>query len=112
MASKIDDVKILKEYLKGIFTRSMHHAHNVNEIIFPLIGLILLFSDGDIQVRDQDGELKNVLWFTINEKKYAMKYDHSLNSITLHSGSSTGPIVEKFQNSDSNQFLINIFNCL
>lgn len=112
MSKKIEELKILKEYINGVFNRSMHHAQNVNEIIFPLIGLVLLKSEGDILVRDQDGDLKNVIWFNIKGTKYSMKYDHALNVITLHIGSSTGPKIHDFQNSDSNKLLLEIFNNL
>ena len=112
MSRKIEEIKLLREYLNGINARSLHHAQAVNEVIFPLIGIILLKSEGDILVRDQDGLLKNVIWFTINTTKYSMKYDHELSAITLHSGSSTGIKLYEFRNSDSIKVLIEIFNNL
>ncbi len=112
MSVRIENIKLLRDYVQGISSRSLHHAHNVNEVIFPLIGLVLLKSEGDILVRDQDGELKNVIWFTIGNSRYSMKYDHHKNVITLHFGSSTGEIIHEFRNSDSTQFLVKIFDNL
>lgn len=112
MSTKIEKIDLLRTYLNGVFARTLCHAPNVNEVIFPLIGLVLLKSEGDIQVRDQEGDLKNVIWFNINGMKYSLKYDHALNVISLHIGSSTGQKIHDFQNSDSNRLLIEIFKKL
>lgn len=79
MTVRVNDVEVLKQYFSGVVGRSEHHAQNVNEVIYTLLGLIILNIDenSDIQVRSNNGDTGNMLWFTTNGQRYAFRYEHS-----------------------------------
>ena len=41
MAQKIEQIKILKQYIKRVLDKADHHAENVNEVILTLIGAVI-----------------------------------------------------------------------
>jgi len=67
MPVRVNDVEVLKEYFSAVVKRSEHHAPNVNEVIYTLLGLIILSMDenSDIQVRGSEGSTGNMLWFIV-----------------------------------------------
>ena len=104
MAVKVNEVEALKDYFSGVVKRSEHHALNVNEVIYTLLGLIILNMDesSDIQVRGSEGSTGNMLWFTVNKQRYAFRYEHKNGGkIEIRKGSYKGAIVAEIDNSTS-----------
>lgn len=101
MAIKIESVNLLKSYFEGVVNRANHHAQNISEIIYTLLGIIILKMDvnSTIEVKKigQDAT-GNVLWVLINGKRYAFRYEHSDNTIEIKEGSLRGAIVLKVDN--------------
>lgn len=100
MPIKIDHVDTLKDYFTGVVERSEHHAPNVSEIIYPLLGLLILTMDNhsDIQVRSYGGSTGNILWFSTNNQRYAFRYEHDGDFIELRKDKYTGEVVAKLDN--------------
>ena len=112
MAITLDSVKILKTYLNGVLGRADHHAKNVEGVSLALIGAILWKADGEIEVRSYAGTPGNIIWFYIKDKKYAMSYNHSDETIELKAEKHTGPVLAWFDNSTTNQEIVNFFKSL
>lgn len=114
MTIKVNEVEFLKKYFLGVVKRSEHHALNVNEIVYPLLGLIIFNMDenSDIQVRDSEGTTGNMLWFTVNEQRYALRYEHDDKTIEIREHSYRGDMVAKIDNSTSISDLKIIFKKL
>ncbi|ENB2052492.1 hypothetical protein D2H34_003939 [Vibrio fluvialis] len=114
MAVKVNQVELLKDYFFGVVERSEHHAPNVNEVIYPLLGLIVLKMDdnSDIQVRGSQGVTGNILWFTTNSQRYAFRYEHEDDTIEIRKDSFKGDVVAKVNNSTTVADLKNIFASL
>ena len=111
MPARVNDVEVLKEYFTAVVGRSEHHAPNVNEVIYTLLGLIILTMDenSDIQVRGTEGATGNMLWFTVNGKRYAFRYEHEDDTIEIREHSYKGVLVAKIANSTSTKELKKIF---
>ena len=112
MASKINEVDVLQEYIKQLTVKSDHHAKNVNEIIFPLIGTIVWKKTGDMQVLERDGEIKNVLWVYIGSKKYAFSYNHNKFKIEMREKSIKGKVLFSFDNNTNVKDIVENFSNL
>ncbi|PKF62521.1 hypothetical protein CW745_03555 [Psychromonas sp. psych-6C06] len=114
MAVSVNEVEVLKEHFLKVVERSEHLSTNVNEIIYPLLGFIILTMDeqSDIQVRSGDTETGNMLWFTTNGKRYAFRYEADEQSIVIRKGNFTGQLIAKVNNSTSTHDLKIIFNQL
>lgn len=79
--------------------RADHHAGNVNEIALALAGAIVWRKDDTpIRVMARDGEMKNVLWVSINSVRYALSYNHETNQIEMRRGSTQGTVIASFDN--------------
>ncbi len=100
MAVKVNEVDVLKDYFFGVVERSEHHAPNVSEVIYPLLGLIVLKMDAnsDIQVRGSQGATGNILWFTTNQQRYAFRYEHTDDTIEIRKDSFKGNMIAKVDN--------------
>ena len=94
--------------------RSEHHAPNVNEVIYPLVGLVILNMDdeSDIQVRGSEGATGNILWFKMNNQRYAFRYEHKDDTIEIRKNSFKGDRIAKVNNSTSIADLKAIFENL
>lgn len=114
MAVKVNQVELLKEYFFGVVARSEHHAPNVSEVIYPLLGLIVLNMDdnSDIQVRGSEGATGNILWFTKNGQRYAFRYEHADDTVEIRKYSYKGELIEKVDNSTAISKLKDIFSKL
>lgn len=113
MPKQVEDVELLQEYVNGVIGRADHHAKNVNEIIYSLVGAIVAYKDKDpLKVLTQDGEMKNALWVTINRKKYALSFNHVSKEIELRSGTLKGEVIHSFSNSTSNSLVREVFENL
>lgn len=98
MAFLINTIDLLKEYFDGVLSRADHHAPNVTEVIFPLIGAVINTATDDISVRQYDGRPANVLWFVVNGKKYALTYNHKNDNIELRERTQNGAVLTTFDN--------------
>lgn len=114
MPRNIDNMDTLQKYTKGILEKTEHHAQNVSEIIFPLIGLIVAFKDNDedLKVMTQDEEMKNVLWARIRGNRYAFSYNHESQSIEMREGSTQGRTINSFKNGNPLGSIIDFFRKL
>jgi hypothetical protein len=100
MAKDVTGVDELQEYMNGVVERADHHGHNVNEIVFALVGAVISYKDPEpIEVRGREGALKNVLWVTINGKRYVLSFQHKTGEIELRRESLRGAVVHSFSNS-------------
>jgi Integron cassette protein VCH_CASS1 chain len=109
MALVISDVEILKEYLNGAESRADHHATNVNEIVYTLIGAVIAKSTEQIKVRTYNGSTANSLWFKFEEKIFAIKYNHNTQKIELLERSEQGRVIASFDNNDTAATVRNVF---
>ena len=112
MAIKVETVDILKKYFEGVTKRANHHAPNVKEVIYGLLGVIVLKKDigTHIEVRgNNDDKTGNILWVTINSIKYAFRYEHSDDSIEIRKSTYKGPLVLKIDNSTTLKQVIDCF---
>jgi hypothetical protein len=113
MPQQVTDVERLQEYMHGVISRAEHHAQNVNEIVYALVGAVVCYKDADpIKVLTQDGEMKNVMWIMINRSKYALSFNHKTGEIELRSGTIKGDVLHSFSNSTPNSQVRQVFENL
>ncbi len=112
MAISINSIEILQTYLKGVLLRAEHHAGNVEGVALTLAGAIIWKSTGEIEVREYAGSPANIIWFWVNDKRYAMTYNHSNEEIELKSRTQSGDIIATFDNDSKYSEIINVFNGL
>jgi hypothetical protein len=114
MPVQVDDLSALQQYLDGVVNRADHHADNVNEVVFPLIGAILYFKDpkSSIKVFARQGATGNVLWVSIGKSKYPFSYDHKSASIALKRGGTQGKVIARFTNATETAEIIEHFRKL
>ena len=100
MPHQVKDIDLLRDYLQGVLGRADHHAQAVNEVSLAVAGGIIWRKDDDpIEVMVREGEMKNVLWFRVNGKRYALSYNHQVQTIELRESSTQGNVVGSFSNS-------------
>ncbi|SCY49668.1 hypothetical protein SAMN02927916_2303 [Flavobacterium anhuiense] len=99
MPTTIQNIEVLREYLTGVLDRANHHAQNVNQIALAIAGGIIWKTTNDIKVMSRDGEMKNVLWLQVNNKKLCFVYNHNNSSIEVRDGSIQGKVLALFNNS-------------
>jgi hypothetical protein len=114
MALSVKSTEELQKYFKGVAERASHHAHNISDIIYPLLGLIILYFDphSDIEVREYNGSPANILWVHINNKRYTFRYDHTQDIIEIRDSSAKGAVLHKIDNSKTIADLKTIFQSL
>lgn len=112
MPISIDSIERLQQYLNGVLDRADHHAGNVEGVSLALLGAIVWKSDSEIVVREYKGSPANIIWFWVNENKYAMSYNHSTQQIELKEKTHNGEVLHSFDNSTTYQEIITIFNNL
>jgi hypothetical protein len=103
MSTVLRDTEVLRTYLDGIMERAEHHAGNVSGIALALVGAILWSKDEgtEIYVRDQGGDLKNLMWAVIAGTRYAFRYDHEYQRIEMREETIKGRMVQWFDNNTS-----------
>src|SRR4051812_15067650 len=108
MPVKIDDIKVLQTYLKGIVAHAGHHARNVQYVILPLAGAVVLYMDPDpsLDVRTFKGEMANQSWIVIGKDRFSFTYDHTTQTINM---SRRGEVVARFNNLTTNQEIMAVF---
>ncbi|WMI64092.1 hypothetical protein RBH94_08410 [Aestuariibaculum sp. YM273] len=94
----IDSIHILKEYLTGVLDRANHHAHNVNEIALAIAGGIIWRTTNNIKVLSREGEMKNVLWLLVDDKRLCFVYNHDTFQIDIGEKSIQGKTIVSFDN--------------
>lgn len=102
MALKVENVDLLRKYFSGVVERAKHHAPNVNDVIYRLLGILILIKDENqpIEVRgSHEDKTGNILWVSIDNVRYAFRYEHSDQTIEIRVGSYNGTIVLKVDNS-------------
>jgi len=97
MAIKINEVDVLQKYIDGVVARADHHAQEVKEILFPLIGVIIWKKSGTIEVLEKNGKIGNVLWVNIGDKRYAFSYNHEDSKIEMRKNIK-GEVLHSFDN--------------
>jgi len=98
MATTIESIEILQEYLKGVLNRANHHAQNVNSIALAIAGGIIWRSTNRIKVLSREGDMKNVLWLEVNQIKLCFVYDHLGGNIDIRETSIQGKTIKSFNN--------------
>ena len=113
MAVKVNTVDQLQKYFLGVVKRADHHAPLVKEIIYSLLGVIVLKKDEgtNIEVRGNDEDATgNILWVSIGGTRYALRYEHGNGgSIEVRKNSYNGDIVLTITNFTTVQEIINAF---
>lgn len=114
MALTAKSVADLQQYFEGVVKRAEHHAIDVSEVIYPLLGLIILHLDqnSDIEVREYNGIPTNMLWVHIRSTRYAFRYDHNNDYIEIRKDAATGQVLHTINNAKSVKDLIKIFKSL
>jgi len=98
MATTLHNIDILRDYLAGVLDRANHHAQNVNEIALAIAGGIIWRTTNDIRVLSREGEMKNVLWLQVSERRLCFVYNHNTNAIEIRDGSTHGTVLASFSN--------------
>ncbi len=113
MPQQVTDIDMLRNYLRGVMDRADHHAQNVNEVSLAVAGgVVWRKDDNPLKVMTREGEMKNVLWFRVNRKRYALSYNHDTGEIELRENTTQGPVVASFSNTMSNAQVRAIFAAL
>lgn len=88
----------MRKYLRGVLARAGHHAQNVEACIMALFGGVIAYKDKDthLEVKEHDGDMKNVLWAQIKGKRYAFTYNHDGKCIEMREGSTHGSAKASF----------------
>lgn len=93
------DVETLSAYAEGVMGRADHHAGQVKAIALALLGGIVWRAEaGSISIKQYDGELANVLWLTVNKRRYALAYNHKTGRIEIRDRTQNGPALHTFDN--------------
>ena len=112
MTTIVKDVDALQDYLRGVMDRAKHHAGNVDEIALTIAGAVIWCKDGDIKVKEYKGQMKNALWFRINDQPYALSYNHKNDQIEVRKGSTHGDVLGSFDNSNTTGDVCRFFSSL
>ena len=98
MPREIDDIDVLQQYIRGVVERAEHHAPGVDEIALALAGAIVWRKEGRLRALERDGEMKNVLWVTIGQTRYALSYNHNSAAIEVREQTVQGRTLASFTN--------------
>lgn len=114
MSVRITTIDELQDYLCGVQIRIDHHAQPVDEVIFRLLGAAVMFKDRGtaIEVRGQEGDLKNVMWVRINGTRYCLRYEHNPPSVDIKVGGLQGATVGTVDNATSVRDVLTLFRSL
>lgn len=112
MPISIDSIESYQQYFRGVFDRAEHHAEHVRGVALALAGAVILKSTGEITVRGYLGQPANVIWFLINDNRYAMNYDHDSGKIVLRGRTQSGETIAEFDNNSRYSDIIRTFNGL
>jgi hypothetical protein len=97
MAIAATDIATLHDYTSGVMGRVDHHAGQVRGVALALLGGIIWRSEpGTIEIKQYAGDLANVVWSTINGKRYAFAYNHKTQMIEIRDRTQSGPALHSF----------------
>lgn len=97
----INNIDLLRDYLIGVLDRANHHAHNVNEIALAIVGGIIWRTTDNIRVLSRQGDMKNVLWLQVGDRRLCFVYNHSTAQIDIRESTIQGVTIISFDNSTS-----------
>lgn len=111
MSVKLDSINELKKYFLGVVKRSEHHAPNVSDIVYSLLGAIILLKDEDtsLEVRGSEDVMANIIWVQINNNRFALRYEHDDDTIEIRQNTFKGEILLKVDNSTTITEMLNTF---
>jgi hypothetical protein len=113
MAITATDVKTIHEYAQGVMHRANHHAQNVMAVALAMLGGVIWRADpGSIALKEFGGGLANVLWFEVNNHRYALAYSHNTDKIEIRDRTQNGPALHHFDNATPNQTVEAVFRTL
>lgn len=114
MSIPLPQVQDLQEHLLGVFERSAHHAGEVNEVLLSLIGAMLWRKNPQdvIKVNTKEGTAGNVVWFRVDNTRYALLYSHEERVIKLVESGRKGNVVETFTNATPTTEVARVFATL
>tara|TARA_R110002072_G_scaffold131513_3_gene271059 strand:+ start:415 stop:753 length:339 start_codon:yes stop_codon:yes gene_type:complete len=112
MAISIDSIETLQTYLSGVMGRADHHAGAVEGVSLALLGAVVWRSTGEISVKQNKGNTANIIWFFVNENRFALAYNHATEKIELRERTQSGNALAEFDNSTTYQEVINVFRGL
>ena len=94
----LSDSEKMREYLRGVLARAGHHAQKVEACIIAIFGGVIAYKDKgtDLEVKEHDGDMKNVLWVQIKGKRYAFTYNHHKECIEMRENSLRGQVKVSF----------------
>lgn len=81
--------------------RADHHGQNVNEIVLTLAGAVIWRATPDVEVRTYNDETSNILWLTINGRRYAVAYNHQTLNIEIRNRNQNGTVLTTFNNAST-----------
>ena len=114
MSVRLMNVDAVKEYMNGVLARSEHHADSVGKVAPALMGYALAYQDPGIPMRvwGQEGAMKNVLFFQVDNVKYCFTYNHENQSIMLRMDGLQGQDVFEFDNDSEISTIWDVFQAL
>lgn len=100
MAVTVDSITDLRRYFRGVVQRSEHHGRSVADVVYSLLGLMLVHmdDDSDIKVWGSEGSAANILWFYVSGKRHAFRYEHADGTVEIRRENHRGPVVAKLSN--------------
>lgn len=98
MPLTITTLQTLNEYINGVILRADHHGKDVNEIVLALAGAVVWKATKDVEVRKYDDQMANILWLTIDDRRYALAFNHQTGDIELRDRTINGFVKAKFNN--------------
>jgi hypothetical protein len=99
MSITATDVQTLHDYAQGVMGRAQHHAGQVKAVALALLGGIIWRAEpGSISIKQYDGGLANVLWFTVAGRRYAVAYNHNTEKIEIRDRTQSGQALHSFDN--------------
>ena len=100
MSMSLNQIQELQTVVQGILERSARHAGQVNEVLLSLIGAMLWRKNPQdvIKVNTKEGAGGNVVWFRVDDTRYALLYSQEERVIKLVEGGRKGTVVETFTN--------------
>ena len=110
-----DDVQTLHDYAEGVMTRAGHHAPQISAIALAILGgIIWRVEPGSIEIKQYDGDLANVLWWTsgATARRYACAYNHNTGEIEIRDRSIRGQVLHSFTNATPVAGVEQIFSTL
>jgi hypothetical protein len=101
MPVAVNDLVMLRAYVRGVLGKAKHHAQNVDEIVLALAGGVISRQGSlPLEVRKApSGGLGLTLTFTsARRKRYCLSYNHVAKEIELREKSYKDPVLHSFDN--------------